>query len=198
MKLTKFASLLMIGLALSFAATGCSSKKPKVTPLHGGEGTTQGMGPGQTTEGGKVGGDTGGVTGQGQPGGGEAAPFNPDDFNQDRAALAAQTIYFDYDSASVKPDDQSKLSAVASALQSDMSAKLLIEGHCDERGTEEYNRALGERRALAAREALTGLGLSASRVATRSYGEDRPADLGHDQSAWTKNRRAEFILLHPK
>ena len=197
MKLTKFANVLMIGLALSFAVTGCKSSKPKQTPLPGGGQSGTGMGPGSAPEGGRAAGDTG-VTGQGQAGGGEAAPFNPDDFNQDRAALAAYTLYFDYDSASVRPDDQSKLSSVASALQSDSSAKLLIEGHCDERGTEEYNRALGERRALAAREALAGMGLSASRVATRSFGEDRPALLGHDQSAWTKNRRDEFVLLHPR
>ena len=75
--------------------------------------------------------------------------------------------------------------------------KLLIEGHCDERGTEEYNRALGERRALAAREYLNSLGIKGERVRTVSYGEDRPSVDGHDESAWSKNRRAEFILLKP-
>ena len=196
MKLTKFANLLMIGLVLSFAVTGCKSSKPNKTPLPEGGQSGSGMGPGSATQGGTLPGDGSGVSSG--PGGGDAASFNPDDMNQDRGALAAQTLYFDYDSASVRPDEQSKLSAVASALQSDPSAKLLIEGHCDERGTDEYNRSLGERRALAAREALAGMGLSASRVATRSFGEDRPALLGHDQSAWTKNRRDEFVLLHPK
>jgi peptidoglycan-associated lipoprotein len=118
--------------------------------------------------------------------------------NQDRAALAAETIYFAYDSSSIAPSEQSKLDAVASALKSDMSAKLLIEGNCDERGTEEYNRSLGERRALAAREGLASLGVDPSRVATRSYGEDRPAETGHDEGAYRKNRRDEFVLLHPK
>jgi peptidoglycan-associated lipoprotein len=131
-------------------------------------------------------------------GGGDTANFNPDDMNQDRAALAGDTVYFDYDSAAIKSGEQSKLTAVASALSSDASAKLLIEGNCDERGTEEYNRALGERRALAAREALAGQGVDASRIATRSYGQDRPADPGHDEAAWRKNRRDEFVLLHPK
>ena len=118
--------------------------------------------------------------------------------SRDRTAFAADTVYFDYDSSAIKSSEQSKLSAIASALQADASAKLLIEGDCDERGTEEYNRSLGERRALAAREALANLGVDSSRIATISYGEDRPADPGHTQAAWEKNRRDEFVLLHAK
>jgi peptidoglycan-associated lipoprotein len=116
----------------------------------------------------------------------------------DRAALAANTVHFAYDSAAVKKSEKANLQAVASALSADMTTKLLIEGHCDERGTEEYNRSLGERRALALREALAKLGVDPSRVRTISYGKDRPADPGHDESAWSKNRRGEFVLLHPK
>ena len=78
------------------------------------------------------------------------------------------------------------------------STKLLIEGNCDERGTEEYNRSLGERRALAAREALAKLGVDPMRIETRSFGKDKPVDPGHDESAWAKNRRDDFVLLHPK
>jgi peptidoglycan-associated lipoprotein len=107
-------------------------------------------------------------------------------------------VHFKYDSAAVQKSEQANLEAVAQALAGDMSAKLLIEGDCDERGTEEYNRALGERRALALREALAKLGLDPMRVRTVSYGKDKPADTGHDESAWSKNRRGEFILLHPK
>ena len=77
------------------------------------------------------------------------------------------------------------------------SAAVQVEGHCDERGTEEYNRALGERRALAAREALIGLGIASDRVDTISYGEDKPAVPGHNESAWSKNRRGAFVLLTP-
>ena len=76
--------------------------------------------------------------------------------------------------------------------------KLLIEGHCDERGTEEYNRSLGERRALAVREYLVRLGIQASRIRTISYGFDRPVDNGHNEAAWSKNRRDEFIVLMPR
>jgi peptidoglycan-associated lipoprotein len=117
---------------------------------------------------------------------------------EDRAALASYTVHFAYDSAAVKKSEQSNLEAVASALSADANTKLLIEGHCDERGTEEYNRSLGERRALALRETLAKLGVDPSRVRTISYGKDRPADPGHDESAWSKNRRGEFVLLHPK
>ncbi len=118
--------------------------------------------------------------------------------NPDRAALAAYTVHFAYDSAAVKKSEQSSVQAVASALSADAGTKLLIEGHCDERGTEEYNRSLGERRALALREALQKAGVDPSRVRTESFGKDQPADPGHDESAWAKNRRGEFILLHPK
>jgi peptidoglycan-associated lipoprotein len=74
---------------------------------------------------------------------------------------------------------------------------LRIEGNCDERGTEEYNRSLGERRALAVREELIRLGIDPTRADTISYGKDRPADPGHDESAWKKNRRDDFIVLSP-
>jgi peptidoglycan-associated lipoprotein len=72
-----------------------------------------------------------------------------------------------------------------------------VDGHCDERGTEEYNRALGERRALALREELISLGVDPNRIDTVSYGKDRPAETGHDEAAWRKNRRGEFLLETP-
>ena len=90
------------------------------------------------------------------------------------------------------------LQSVAQQLQSNPADKLFIEGNCDERGTEEYNRSLGERRALAAREALAGLGIDPMKIRTISYGKDKPADPGHDEAAWAKNRRDDFVLLIPK
>ena len=192
MKLTKISNLLMIGLALSFAGMGCKTGKKGTTDLDSASRAGEEK---PLTGGGTVGVEKPVVA---EPGGGELVNWNPDDMNQDRAALAAETIYFDFDSASIRSSEQSKLANVASRLQSDSSAKLLVEGHCDERGTEEYNRSLGERRALAAREALVTLGVSAARIATRSFGEDRPSDSGHDQSAWAKNRRDDFVLLHAK
>jgi len=115
----------------------------------------------------------------------------------DRPALAAYTIHFAYDSAVIRGSEQASLQSVAQQLSADAGTKLLVEGNCDERGTEEYNRSLGERRALAAREALTKLGLDPMRVMTKSYGKDKPADPGHDESAWKQNRRDDFVLLRP-
>lgn len=121
-----------------------------------------------------------------------------EDMIQDRSALADQTVHFAFDSAAVLSKEENKLVIVAEKLKSDASAKLLIEGHCDERGTEEYNRSLGERRALALREALSRAGIDPERIRTISYGKDKPADSAHDEAAWNKNRRGEFILCHPK
>ena len=121
-----------------------------------------------------------------------------DNMVADRAALAADTIHFAYDSSVIRSSEKANLGLVAQALSSDSNAKLLIEGNCDERGTEEYNRSLGERRALAAREALAKLGIDPMRVVTRSFGKDKPVEPGHDESAWSKNRRDDFVLLHPK
>lgn len=106
-----------------------------------------------------------------------------------------EPIYFDFDSARVRPSEVSKLDTVATWMKSNASAKLVVEGHCDERGTAEYNRALGERRAGAAREELVRMGVDAARITTISYGKDRPADPGHDESAWAKNRRCEFSAI---
>lgn len=186
MKLFKSANLLVLGIALSLVASGCKHKAPTVTPLPGNSGLNGENGPGSAG------------TLPSEMGGGPTANFNPDDMAQDRSAFAADIVYFDYDSSTIKPSEESKVSAVASALKSDTAAKLLIEGNADERGTDEYNRALGERRALAAREALVADGVEADRIATRSYGRDRPADSGHNEAAWRKNRRDEFVLLHAK
>jgi peptidoglycan-associated lipoprotein len=195
MKSTKLTYLLVLGLALTFAAAGCKRKPVNVTPLPepragtvGGEGPST-LPPGESIKPGE----------EVKPGG--LATTGLEEFENmvaDRAALAAQTVHFDYDSSVVKSGEKPKVEAVASALKSDSAAKLLIEGHCDERGTEEYNRALGERRALALREALAKLGIDPNRIRTISYGKDRPVENGHDESAWKLNRRGEFILLHPK
>ena len=195
MKSTKLTYLLVLGLALTFAATGCKHKPVGVTPLPGARVPRPSeQGPGSLESGPALRPDQ-------QVGNGGGATAGLDLFEgmvPDRAALAAQTVHFDYDSSVVKSSEKLKLEAVASALKSDSGAKLLIEGHCDERGTEEYNRALGERRALALREALAKIGVAPERIRTISYGKDRPAENGHDESAWKMNRRGEFVLLHPK
>lgn len=109
----------------------------------------------------------------------------------------ADTVYFDFDKSNIKSSEAPKIERVANGMKNYPGKALRVEGHCDERGTEEYNRALGERRALAIREYLVRLGLNAELVDTISYGEDRPVDPGHNEAAWSKNRRGEFILLEP-
>lgn len=109
----------------------------------------------------------------------------------------ADTIHFAYDSSVIRSADKSKIADVADYLKNHPNTAVRVEGNCDERGTEEYNRSLGERRALAAREELVGLGIAPNDVDTVSYGEDRPVDTGHNESAWKENRRDDFILLTP-
>jgi peptidoglycan-associated lipoprotein len=200
MKLNRLALTLVLALAATLATTGCKHKPVKVTPIPGSNGGQVGGGDtsgGTLPPGGAVGGDTSGINTK--PGGGDTAGLDTfDGMTKDPAALAANTIHFAFDSAVIKKGEQSNIDAVAAALKNSASDKLLIEGNCDERGTEEYNRALGERRALAAREALAKAGVSADRIRTISYGKDKPADPGHDESAWAKNRRDDFVLLHPK
>lgn len=106
-----------------------------------------------------------------------------------------QTVYFDFDKADLRTDGKAALDANYQLLNEFATAVVEIQGHCDERGTIEYNLALGERRAKAAQTYLTGLGVAANRVQTVSFGEERPAVPGHDESAWAKNRRAEFRVI---
>lgn len=124
-----------------------------------------------------------------------------DDFEgmtMNREAFKAHTVYFDFDKYNVKKEYTSNIEAVAAELKAKPDNKVLVEGHCDERGTEGYNLALGQRRADSVREYLANLGIDPNRVRTISYGEARPAVDGHDDAAYAKNRRGEFILLLPK
>lgn len=110
-------------------------------------------------------------------------------------AINAYKIYFDYDRSELNAEAQSTLKKIAGVLQSNPSYSLDVSGHCDERGTIEYNLALGERRARAAKKFLITLGIAGDRVSTISYGEERPVDPKSSESAWAKNRRDEFMLI---
>jgi peptidoglycan-associated lipoprotein len=182
-----------VAFAAAFAVAGCAHKPVGVTPLAPGP-TPPPIPPEPTTiPGGPIMTDTNPITT-------EIPAANPDLFQgmiEDTNALANYTVHFKYDSAAVQKTEKANLAAVAAALAGDASTKLLIEGNCDERGTEEYNRSLGERRALALREALAKIGVDPMRVRTITYGKDRPVDPGHDDAAWAKNRRGDFVLLHP-
>jgi peptidoglycan-associated lipoprotein len=125
-------------------------------------------------------------------------PLDRSQFTEDRAQFASDVVLFDFDSAVVKTSEKEKLVAIATYLKANPATAVEVEGHCDERGTEEYNRSLGERRALALREELAQLGIDPKRVYTISYGEDRPSASGHDEASWTRNRRAESVLLTPR
>jgi peptidoglycan-associated lipoprotein len=104
-------------------------------------------------------------------------------------------IRFDFDKYDVRPEDVETLKQNAALLAKNPKVKIQIEGHCDERGTAQYNLALGERRANSAKQYLITLGISADRLGTISYGEEKPADAGHNEEAWAKNRRAHFVIL---
>ena len=103
-----------------------------------------------------------------------------------------RTIYFDFDKSDLRPDAREGLQANAGYLKSNSGVAVTIEGNCDERGSNEYNLALGKRRAEAAYKYLVDLGIDGSRMTTVSYGEERPAVEGHNELAWAKNRRDEF------
>jgi peptidoglycan-associated lipoprotein len=104
----------------------------------------------------------------------------------------AAVIHFDFDKSDIRPDDQPNLARKVVILRANASVRLRISGHADERGSDEYNLALGNRRALAAKQQLVNQGVEADRIETVSFGEERPVDPGHNEAAWFQNRRDEF------
>jgi peptidoglycan-associated lipoprotein len=120
-----------------------------------------------------------------------------DGFDTGKIVAAGQfdAVRFAFDSAQVDDTERAKVEAAAEFLKSNPSSLATLEGHCDERGSAEYNVSLGERRALAVRAYLTNLGIDGSRIQTKSYGAERPKDPGHDENAWGVNRRVEFVIL---
>jgi peptidoglycan-associated lipoprotein len=111
-----------------------------------------------------------------------------------KSELENQDIHFDFDSSVISEADQTILQAKAEWIRSHPKSTIIIEGYCDDRGTEAYNLALGERRAESAKSFLVNLGIDASRMTTISYGEERPMDPGQNEAAWAKNRRAHFVI----
>jgi peptidoglycan-associated lipoprotein len=119
--------------------------------------------------------------------------INPSEINQEMAEIF-KNIYFDYDSYEIKKEYIEILKKIGDYLVKKPEILVLIEGHCDERGTREYNLVLGEQRALSVRNFLINLGVSPKRLFTVSYGEDKPAVIGNNENAWAKNRRCEFKI----
>jgi peptidoglycan-associated lipoprotein len=170
-KILPVAGIIVLGLAL--AMTGCKKKMPKEAPPPppppAVEKVTAPAAPDTT---------------------GQAARDRQAAMDADKARI--QTIYFDFDKSDIRADQRDKISTDAEILRKWTDWKIRVEGNCDERGTTEYNLALGERRANAGKQALVAAGIDAGRILTVSYGKDKPADPGHTESAWAKNRRDDF------
>jgi peptidoglycan-associated lipoprotein len=200
MKLQTLSTLLLTAV-LAAGIVGCKKKMDRVTALPGYGGTAKvGDLPPSDLTGNKLPTD-----------GGPNTSIDPNKViplsgarsiegrQQDRERYKAQRVYFEFDRANVRASEASKVQEVANRFKSeDPATDLLIEGHCDERGTEEYNRALGERRALAIRELLVASGVPSERVHTVSFGKDKPIEPLHSEAAYSKNRRGEFVLVLPK
>lgn len=108
------------------------------------------------------------------------------------SAKKLQSVYFDLDKYNVRSDQQGTMKNNASVLQSNASQKIVVEGNCDERGSKEYNIALGDRRAKTGKSYLTNLGISGDRINTISYGKEKPVCTAHNESCWQQNRRDDF------
>ncbi len=179
-------------VALGVLVTACASKgtKPEgseTAASQGGAAVEERILPAEsvgTTLGGGAGGEVMG-------GGAVQAEVHP--LDQPDSLLAKRVIYFDFDSSQVKEEYRPVVEAHAKYLATNPSARIVLEGHADERGTREYNMALGERRANAVKQLMVLLGADPAQIDVVSYGEERPAVLGHDESAWSKNRRVEIV-----
>jgi peptidoglycan-associated lipoprotein len=200
-----FLKLLLMSLMLASTAIACKKVPKSITPIPG----VNPRSPGDPTTTRPTGTDPGKTLPQGT----ETTPTNLSDitggtqlgpridkgnFWGDKETFKDNTVYFAFDSAQVRPEDKSKIDGVAQYLKANPTFKVEVEGHCDERGTEGYNLSLGERRAASVREYLISVGVGGDKVGTITYGESQPAVQGHDETAWAKNRRGEFLLLKPK
>lgn len=127
-------------------------------------------------------------------GGGSTATAPAPGSKEEFAQVVGDRVFFDFDKSVIKPEGQTTLQRQADWLKRYPNYSIQIEGHCDDRGTREYNLALGERRATAVRNALVALGIPANRMKTISYGKERPAVLGDNEAAWAQNRRGVTVL----
>ena len=161
-------------VATSLVVTGCASKGNK-SGADGASSADSGMNSGPATD-----------------------PYGSGSgLNDDTSglALAQRTIYFEFDSTDINADGRAIVDRFAKYLAANPTKKLRLEGHADERGTREYNVGLGERRSNAVQSALLAGGATPAQISVVSYGEERPADPGHDEGAWSKNRRVEIVQL---
>jgi peptidoglycan-associated lipoprotein len=166
---------LALYVALAVVAAACASKETKTdTPVT--DKTTSTQQPPTNTGGGNV-----------TP----TQPTGPVTGVQDQLLLK-KSVYFDFDSNAVKDEYRGMVQAHSKFLADNRDKKVRIEGNCDERGSREYNLALGQRRAEAVKKVMTVLGVADGRIETTSYGEEKPVAMGHDEAAWAQNRRADI------
>lgn len=164
--------LLIPSLAIALAVTGCANRKPKTL--------------GSSTAAGANGASTNGLNGNGDLNG-QGLGNGPQDAV--RAALMRKVVHFDYDSSDLSQQDLATLTAHAGYLSRNGNAKITLTGHTDERGTREYNMALGERRAKSVQAFLVTNGARNNQIETVSYGKEQPVNEGHNEAAWAENRR---------
>ena len=174
----KFSTILAVfAVALSVATTGCKYDKA-------GKG---GAGNGNDINGQDISGDSGSISG--------ASEGKFEDLYTRCTDVNFAPVYFGFDSTVVPQGELGKIDAVAQHLTAKTDRVVVVEGNCDERGSSEYNMSLGENRAIIIRNYLVQSGIAADRIQTRSYGAEKPAVDGHDESAWAKNRRGEFAIF---
>ncbi|HEY3862399.1 MAG TPA: OmpA family protein [Verrucomicrobiae bacterium] len=210
MKNARSIGLFLLTMTLAAGVTGCKHRAQDITTIPGGGGPPSSPPPAINNTPGnpQPGPGVGEITPPPNAVTGGNIPINPSGayanlFNgphsEDHEKFKADIIYFDFDSSTIKASEESKLQAVADYFKTAPATEALtVEGNCDERGTEKYNLSLGERRALAAREYLSNLGVSPDRIQTKTWGASQPADKGHNEEAWKQNRRDEFVLITPK
>jgi peptidoglycan-associated lipoprotein len=195
--------LVVFVISLVVALAGCA-KRPATTqaaapaPTGTGQSTASGQQPGQSATSSPSTPSTGGGSGAGEtprgPAPAVATPGERPRVQEFTAVPDLKDIFYDFDRYDVRPEDAKTLDSNAQWLKSNPNHLVLIEGHCDERGTNEYNLALGERRAKAAMNYLVSQGVQASRITIISYGEERPQCSERSDSCWAKNRRAHFLV----
>jgi peptidoglycan-associated lipoprotein len=178
--------ILLAALVLALVVGCKSTDTQQAAPVEEGAGTTAAPGAGGASTSG-VG--TGGVSGQ--PGGsGAMSPLR-----DPRNILSKRIVYFDYDSFVVKDEYRAMVEAHARYLQANRSAHVTLQGHTDERGSREYNIALGQKRADAVKQLMLVLGATQAQIETVSFGKEKPRSEGHDEGAWAQNRRVEIIYV---
>lgn len=172
---SKFGFLLLI-VSLAFFAAGCKKKPIEPTPAP--TATTTPSGPTET-----------------EPSTPKTTSEGPQVMEIEDITRMLQPVFYDFNKSDVREDQVAALQNNARVLKENATVSVLIEGHCDERGTEEYNLALGERRANASKDYLVSLGIAENRMSIISYGESRPFAMGHDEDSWQQNRRAHFVAV---